>query len=156
MESKRKYIDKNSAEIYMTELKEIVNTIFNTDICKVVRNKSNVEGRMVFSKVLIGIGLSQITIGGFINKNRCSIIHYMKNFEIYFSDKSLRRKYEECRDAFFEKRPADTLYLERDKVSELKRKYARFKKILDIMNDRTPVGKEEDLEKKIIAFLNGL
>jgi hypothetical protein len=24
------------------------------------------------------------------------------------------------------------------------------------MNDRTPVGKEEDLEKKIIAFLNGL
>ena len=156
MASKRKYIDKNNQKIYMEELREIVNTIFVVDICNSTRKKECVEGRMVFARILRGIGVTHVAIAEFLNKEHCSIVHYMSNFDNYFSDKALNRKYMECRDAFFEKRPADTLYYERDRIAELEAKYKRFKSILDIMNDRTPVGKEELLEKRIALFLNGI
>lgn len=156
MASRRKSIKKETRDIYMQELLEIVNPIFESDIKSMSRKKRNVEARMVFSKILREIGVTHVHIAEFILKEHCSIVHYMNNFENYFRDASLRRKYVECRDAFFEKRPADVLYLERDEIAEMKSKYARFQRILDIMHQRTPAGKEDILEKRITLFLNGI
>jgi hypothetical protein len=80
----------------------------------------------------------------------------MSNFDNYFNEQSLKKKYVVCREAFFQKRPIDKLYLEKDKLSAIESKYKRFKNILDIMNDKTPYGKENVLEKKIISFLNNI
>jgi hypothetical protein len=155
-ESKQKYIDKVSEHLDMKELKDIVDTIFDVDISNSVRKKNYVEARMVFTKILRDRGTTLVAIAAFLDKNHCSIINYMLNFDNYFSEQSLKRKYIVCREAFFQKRPVDKLYFEKDKISNIEKKYKRFNHILDIMNDRTPYGKEDVLEKKIISFLNGI
>lgn len=156
MESKRKYINKENLNLDMKELSEIIDTIFNSNIRSSVRKKEYVEARMAFSKILRDMGVTHVAIAAFLNKNHCSIVHYMINFDNYFNNNILKMKYEECRNSFFEKRPVDRLHLERNKISALESKYRRFKAILDIMDNRTPYGKEEALEKKIVAFLNGI
>jgi hypothetical protein len=140
----------------MNELKDIVDTIFDVNISNSVRKKNYVEARMVFTKILRDRGTTLVAIAAFLDKNHCSIINYMLNFDNYFSDQSLKKKYVVCREAFFQKRPVDKLYIEKDKMSAIENKYRRFKSILDIMNERTPYGKEDVLEKKIISFLNGI
>lgn len=155
-ESQQKYLDKINLYIEMNELKDIVDTIFNVNISNSVRKKEYVEARMVFAKILHDRGATIVSIARFLDKNHCSVLNYMSNFDNYFTEMSLKKKYVVCREAFFQKRPVDKLYLEKDKISAIESKYKRFKNILDIMNERTPYGKEEILEKKIISFLNGI
>jgi len=155
-ESKRKCTDKLSEAIDMQELKEIVDNIFNVDINSSTRKKKYVEARMAFAKILRDRGATLCAIGLFLDKDHCSILHYISNFDVFFKEYSLNKKYLICRDAFFQKRPADKLYIERHNLSKIEGKYKRFKKILDIMHERTPNGKEEVLEKKITLFLNGI
>lgn len=155
-ESQQKYLDKINEYLEMNELKGIVNTIFDVDITNTKRKKNNVEARMVFAKILHDRGATLVSIARFLDKNHCSIINYMNNFDVYFSEQQLKKKYVVCREAFFQKRPVDKLYIEKDKLSAIESKYKRFKNILDIMNERTPYGKEDVLEKKIISFLNGI
>ena len=155
-ESKQKFTDILSEALDMKELKGIVDTIFDTDISSTTRKKNNVEARMAFTKILRDRGTTFVSIARFLDKNHCSIINYMNNFDIYFSEQHLKKKYVVCREAFFQKRPVDKLYIEKDKISAIESKYKRFKNILDIMNERTPYGKEDVLEKKIISFLNGI
>ena len=155
-ESQQKYLDKINEHLDMKELKNIVDTIFDVDISNSVRKKNFVEARMVFTKILRDRGTTLVAIAAFLDKNHCTIINYMGNFDNYFSEQSLKKKYIVCREAFFQKRPVDRLYLEKDKLSAIENKYKRFKHILDIMNDRTPYGKEDVLEKKIISFLNNI
>lgn len=155
-ESKQKYLDKINLHIEMNELKDIVDTIFNVDITNSVRKKEYVEARMVFSKILHDRAATIVSIGQYLGKNHSTILNYMAKFDNYFTDQSLKRKYVVCREAFFQKRPVDRLYIEKDKLSMMESKYKRFKNILDIMNDRTPYGKESVLENKITLFLNGI
>jgi len=155
-ESQQKYLDKINEHLDMKELKNIVDTIFDVDISNSVRKKDYVEARMVFTKILRDRGATLVSIAAFLDKNHCTILNYMGNFDNYFSEQSLKKKYIVCREAFFQKRPVDRLYLEKDKISAIENKYKRFKHILNIMNDRTPYGKEAVLEKKIISFLNGI
>ena len=155
-ESQQKYLDKINLYIEMNELKGIVDTIFNVDITNSVRKKEYVDARMVFSKIMHDRGATIVSIGQYLEKNHSTILNYMANFDNYFTDLSLKKKYVVCREAFFQKRPVDKLYIEKDKMSAIENKYRRFKNILDIMNERTPYGKEDILEKKIISFLNGI
>jgi DNA repair ATPase RecN len=155
-ESKQKYLDKINEYIEMNELKYIVDIIFDVNITNKVRKRDYVEARMVFAKILRDRGATLISIGSYLNKNHSTVLNYMANFDNYFSDASLKKKYAVCRESFFQKYPADRLYLEKDRISTIENKYKRFKNILDIMNDRTPYGKEDVLEKKIISFLNGI
>ena len=140
----------------MNELKDIVDVIFNVNIANSVRKKEYVEARMVFAKILHDRGATIVSIARFLEKNHCSILNYMANFDKYFSEQSLKKKYVLCRDAYFQKRPVDKFYIEKEKISAIENKYKRFKNILDIMNDKTPYGKEDVLEKKIIFFSNNI
>jgi hypothetical protein len=155
-ESQQKYLETINQYIEMNELKGIVDTIFDVDITDTVRKKDYVEARMVFTKILRDRGVTFVTIGKFLDKNHSTVLNYMSNFDNYFNEQSLKKKYVVCREAFFQKRPIDKLYLEKDKLSAIESKYKRFKNILDVMNDRTPYGKENVLEKKIISFLNNI
>ena len=155
-ESQQKYLDKINLYLEMNELKGIIDAIFNVDINNTVRKKDYVDARMVFAKIIYDRGATVVSIGQYLGKNHSSILNYMANFDNYFSEQSLKRKYVVCREAFFQKRPVDRLYAEKDKMSAIESKYKRFKHILDIMNERTPYGKEDVLEKKIISFLNGI
>lgn len=155
-ESQQKYLKTINQYIDMNELRDIVDTIFDVDITNSVRKKNFVEARMVFTKILRDRGATLVSIGRYLDKNHCTILNYMGNFDNYFSEQSLKKKYVVCREAFFQKRPVDKLYFEKDKIATIENKYKRFKHILDIMNERTPYGKEGELEKKIIAFLNGI
>jgi len=155
-ESQQKYLETINQYIEMNELKGIVDTIFDVNIANTVRKKDYVEARMVFTKILRDRGVTFVTIGKFLDKNHSTVLNYMSNFDNYFNEQSLKKKYVVCREAFFQKRPIDKLYLEKDKLSAIESKYKRFKNILDIMNDKTPYGKENVLEKKIISFLNNI
>jgi len=155
-ESQQKYLDKINLYLEMNELKDIVDTIFDVNITNTVRKKEYVDARMVFSKIIHDRGATVVSIGQYLGKNHSSILNYMANFDNYFSEQSLKKKYVVCREAFLQKRPVDKLYIEKDRISNIENKYKRFKHILDIMNDRTPYGKEDVLEKKIISFLNGI
>jgi hypothetical protein len=155
-ESQQKYLETINQYIDMNELRGIVETIFDVDITNTVRKKDYVEARMVFTKILRDRGVTFVAIGKYLDKNHSTILNYMGNFDNYFNEQSLKKKYIVCREAFFQKRPVDRLYLEKDKISAIENKYKRFKHILNIMNDRTPYGKEAVLEKKIISFLNGI
>ena len=155
-ESKQRCTDLLNQALDMKELKHIVDNIFDVDINNTKRTKENIEARMVFTKILRDRGITLASIGKFLKKDHCSIINYSKNFDVYFSDNDLKYKYESCRDAFIQKRPVDSLYLEREKLSKQKDKFKRFGRILDIMSERTPYGKEDVLERKIISFLNGI
>jgi len=155
-ESQQKYLETINQYIEMNELKGIVDTIFDVNIANTVRKKDYVEARMVFTKILRDRGVTFVTIGKFLDKNHSTVLNYMSNFDNYFNDQSLKKKYVVCREAFFQKRPIDKLYLEKDKLSSIESKYKRFKNILDVMNERTPYGKENVLEKKIISFLNNI
>ena len=145
-----------SEALDMQELRGIVDIIFNVDILNNTRKRPFVEARMVFSKILVDRGATLTAVANFLDKDHCTIINYRNNFDIFFSDQSLKKKYIICREAFFQKRPVDKLYLERDKLSMMESKYKRFKNILDIMNEKTPYGKEDILKNKIISFLNGI
>jgi hypothetical protein len=158
MESELKFTEEKSSEEEMQVLKSIINIVFDTDISDPSRHRKNVEARMVFSKILRdhrGVTLSSIAL--FLRfKTHSSIINYIKNFDIYFQNHALEQKYIVCREKFFQGGIIDKLYVEREKLSDIEKKYRRFSRVLDILNERLPIGKEHLLEDRLPKFINGL
>jgi len=162
----------------MEKLKEIVSKVFETNINIKTRKRNNVEARMIFSKILREDGNTFESIGKAINKDHSTIVYYVNQASslikqsIELSDKYLeckncyidnldvvlpQMKYDELKDEVVElKLLVNQLTSERREIIKVQEKYNRIKKIINLVAERTHVGKEEFIERKINQMFNGI
>ena len=162
----------------MEKLKEIVSQVFDTDINIKTRKRNNVEARMIFSKILREDGNTFESIGKAINKDHSTIVYYVNQASVLIkqsielSDKYLeckncyidnldvvlpQMKYDELKDEVVElKFLVNKLASERNEIIKVQEKYNRIKKIINLVAERTHVGKEEFIERKINQMFNGI
>jgi len=162
----------------MEKLKEIVSKVFETNINIKTRKRNNVEARMIFSKILREDGNTFESIGKAINKDHSTIVYYVNQASVLIkqsielSDKYLeckncyidnldvvlpQMKYDELKDEVVElKLLVNQLTSERREIIKVQEKYNRIKKIINLVAERTHVGKEEFIERKINQMFNGI
>ena len=162
----------------MEKLKEIVSQVFETNINIKTRKRNNVEARMIFSKILREDGNTFESIGKAINKDHSTIIYYANQASILIKQSiELSNKYLECKNCYINnldvvlpqmkydelknevvelKALINQLTTERNEIIKVKEKYNRIKKIINLVAERTHVGKEEFIEKKINQMFNGI
>ena len=162
----------------MEKLKEIVSQVFNTDINIKTRKRNNVEARMIFSKILREDGNTFESIGKAINKDHSTIVYYVNQASVLIKQSiELSDKYLECKNCYIDnldvvlpqmkydelknevlelKLLINQLTIERNKTIKVQEKYNRIKKIINLVAERTHVGKEEFIERKINQMFNGI
>jgi len=160
-------------------LKDIVNMVLVTDINTKKRMRYVVEGRMIFSKILREYGYTLNRIGSFLGKDHTTIIHYTKTIDKLLDvDLDILNKYNKCREMFILERGVSsdliTEYdlkneifrlgtkitylinentLLKEKITNLKKDLAgndkRLNRIVNFIDENTPVGHEFIIERKI-------
>ena len=99
----------------MEELKKIVNDVFLIDLMSNRRERTIVDARKVYSKILRDEGISLESIGKSINKNHATVIHYVKDLHSILSyDKELRDKYVACKNVFIKERKPISQQIKKD------------------------------------------
>lgn len=177
MESKQKYTNQ-SDKIEMESLQAIVEKVFDVKIMKQTRMRELVDARMVYSKILRDRGYTFKTIGLSLSKDHSTIVHYLSVVDVIFKqDDRLLVKYIQCRDEFLEGRDpiirrvsdkeltsrilelnnkVEELLLERDKILNVSKKNRRLESIIDLIDQRTPMGDEKIIEKRINQMFNDI
>jgi hypothetical protein len=162
----------------MEKLKEIVSKVFETNINIKTRKRNNVEARMIFSKILREDGNTFESIGKAINKDHSTIVYYVNQASVLIKQSiELSDKYLECKNCYIDnldvvlpqmkydelknevlelKLLINQLTIERNKTIKVQEKYNRIKKIINLVAERTHVGKEEFIERKINQMFNGI
>jgi hypothetical protein len=162
----------------MEKLKEIVSKVFDTNINIKTRKRNNVEARMIFSKILREDGNTFESIGNAINKDHSTIVYYVNQASVLIKQSiELSDKYLECKNCYIDnldvvlpqmkydeiknevlelKLLINQLTIERNEIIKVQEKYNRIKKIINLVAERTHVGKEEFIEKKINQMFNGI
>ena len=162
----------------MEKLKEIVSKVFETNINIKTRKRNNVEARMIFSKILREDGNTFESIGKAINKDHSTIVYYVNQASVLIKQSiELSDKYLECKNCYIDnldvvlpqmkydelknevlelKLLINQLTIERNEIIKVQEKYNRIKKIINLVAERTHVGKEEFIEKKINQMFNGI
>jgi hypothetical protein len=162
----------------MEKLKEIVSQVFDTDINIKTRKRNNVEARMIFSKILREDGNTFESIGKAINKDHSTIVYYVNQASVLIKQSiELSDKYLECKNCYIDnldvvlpqmkydelksevielKFLCNRLATERNEIIKVQEKYNRIKKIINLVAERTHVGKEEFIERKINQMFNGI
>jgi hypothetical protein len=164
-------------KIEFIELKAIVDRVFGEDITIKRRTRNLIDARRVFSKILHDRGYTFSSIGIFLKKDHSTIVHYLGDIDFLLKqEQTLLRKYILCRDTFLKDREIlriikekdvvstifdlqnenEKLLLERDFVLNLKNKYQRLDKIIDLIDNKVRVGNEDKFEKKLNGLLNTL
>ena len=179
MESTLKYINqinmKDKQE--MESLKGIVEKTFDVKILKKNRERVTVEARMVYAKILRDRGYSYKSIAVSLNKDHTTVIHYVQVIGfILMQDSRLLQRYVECKNEFMVDKEefvavkltekdltdrieelsgrVDSLLLERDDVMKVQKKYARFERIIDMLNENVKEGQEKFYERKLNQIFN--
>lgn len=84
-----------------------INKSLNIDIFQETRKREVVEGRVIFSKLMhLQNRHSLSKIGSFLNKDHCTIIHYLKVHDnLFATDKNYQKTFrlisETCKHTFF-------------------------------------------------------
>lgn len=84
-----------------------INKSLNIDILQETRKREVVEGRVIFSKLMhLQNRHSLAKIGSFLNKDHCTIIHYLKVHDnLFATDKNYQKNFrlisEICKPTFF-------------------------------------------------------
>ena len=176
MELKHKSIvETHELKREKNELMRIVNAVFGTELLAERRYQSNVEARMVFSKILTERGHSVVSIGRFLNKNHSTIIYYNRNLSNLLEQlPNLFRQYIECKESFSNgrepvvemreremkmkllklKEMSDTLSKENIELKTALKKYRRHEKIVELLCSSVKVGDESSVYNRINAMLN--
>ena len=162
----------------MEKLKEIVSKVFDTNINIKTRKRNNVEARMIFSKILREDGNTFESIGNAINKDHSTIVYYVNQASVLIKQSiELSDKYLECKNCYIDNLDVvlpqmkydelknevlelnlliNQLTIERNEIIKVQEKYNRIKKIINLVAERTHVGKEEFIERKINQMFNGI
>jgi hypothetical protein len=153
----------------------IVNAVFCTELLAPRRYQTQVEARMVFSKILSDRGHSLTSIGKFLNKNHATVIYYNRNIENLLEQfPHLLRRYSECRESFLTGREPITtlrenqmrpileslqaknavLLKENIEMKNALKKYRKFERIVDLLCNSVRFGDEEVVYNRLNAMLN--
>lgn len=165
------------------ELIELVNETCECDIMKGGRLRKDVDGRMIFSQVLYGKGMNKSAIGRILNKNHATVVYYIKKLEGYLKhDEIMRNRYhyvshiyspvnstphyykynrmdlmEEIRKVSekLERVSQDNIDM-RKSIYDNKRKDIRLSTLYKLVRERTPLGKEQEVERKLRHIYNSV
>lgn len=159
------------------DAKKVVEQVLNANIHAKNRERANVDARMLYSKLLREMGMSLKSIGATLNKDHSSIVHYLDVINrLIESDKTTQLNYLRCKEKYYENRQPEyvgeekaiskqlaeaekkinKLMLELDKISNTEIKYERLSSIINLIDSRTPRGKERSIERRINLMFNGL
>lgn len=169
----------------MTQLKFIIEYVFEVDILNKVRKRQYVDARMVFAKILQNEGYGSTPIAKFLKKDHATIIHYFKSVNsILKFDQLLMDRYLYAKDMYLnkketptssEKEPVltnkekkqqikiiglndeiDKLMLEKSNLMNIVNKRKRLSEIIEFIDKQTPHGQEYYVMRKLNAMFNGL
>jgi hypothetical protein len=162
----------------MQELTEIIKSVFNEDVKDKTQRREIVDARIVFSKILRERGYTYSSICRFLRKDHSTIISYMRNVHALLTQvDGLMQKYKVCKDSFLANKEElvvvkpqnekemsiislnnqiEKLILERKSVLEMEQKYTRLSSILEMIDKRTPKGKEKLVLKNINLMFNDI
>ena len=165
----------NNEEFHVLQL--AVESVMDTPLITSCRNRPNVNARMIFSRILIDKGHTTISIGKYLNRSHCTIVHYNKKFDGYImSDKQLRNSYHRANDIYLgsfdpvynmdKVQLKQEVFQLRKKIAELeeevekvKKKYAwkgSFGRIQEVLYTKVPIGQEDRVEQALNRYLNDL
>jgi FtsZ-binding cell division protein ZapB len=172
-----KRLSSEFTDTEMNSLKEIVGNATGTDIMNKGRYRNIVDARIVFSKIIRERGYTYSSIARYLNKDHSTIIHYICECNhLMQTDDKMMETYITCRNKFLEDKDALLTYTDKDAVKEMimlkmnieklieknnklkdiQNKYNRLNEIINIIDKRTPEGKEHEVKKEIIRMFNGL
>ena len=151
----------------METLSQIVNREFEANIFNHSKKQNNVNARKVFCKILSDIGFSSDDICGFLKRDYGVYMYYMGDVENLLKYKpDVKEKYLESKDLFFltikevvqdqyEYIPSRNTKMEysvwdRDSLEKVEDKYGRIRKIIELVDINTPLGKEDLVFEKLI------
>lgn len=161
----------------MDLLKGIVEDAFGVKLTKQRRNREIVDCRKIFSKILRERGYTFKSIGNYLYKDHSTIIHYSDEASnLIKTDKKILDLYIDCRNKFLENREPivlhtdrdlvretlslrnqmDELLLKYDEIKKIENKYKRLSEIINLIENRTPIGSENEIKRKINEMFNGL
>jgi hypothetical protein len=167
----------------MQELTDIIKSVFNEDVKDKMQKREIVDARIIFSKILRERGYTYSSIGRFLRKDHSTIISYMRNVHALLSQvDGLMAKYISCRDAFLIDKELiynevlnikkevkgnnlsiislnnqiEKLILERDNVTQMEKKYKRIADIMNLIDKKTPNGREKFILKRINLMFNDI
>jgi hypothetical protein len=167
------------------KLNGIIKDILCVDICEKNRKADSVNARIIYSHILREMGHNLSAIGQSIGRDHATIIHYLHSIDGWRSkDADFLKMYTDVNDRFIsasrdlisfsneiieseklrslediaiDLKLSNRLLIERTKELEDKlKKFEKFEKIYDVVNERTRVSDEEWVIYKIKEFYNGL
>lgn len=162
------------------DVQRIVEMVTRTKLNGTNRKRECVDARMIYAYVLRHtLGASLTSIGGSINKDHTTIIHYLKTMENLLEvDREVARKYIRCKELLLLSEQPLNLLSESDEIAEINRLKeqveilerknrlleeenknlsklkGRLGKIVDLIEDNTPIGDEYLTERKIKKMFN--
>jgi hypothetical protein len=151
----------------MDALSQIVNREFEANIFNYSKKQNNVNARKVFCKILSDIGFSSDDICGFMKKSYGVYMYYMRDVENLLKyNPNVNEKYLESKDLFFitikgvvqdqyEYVPSRSTKMEysvwdRSGLEKVEDKYGRIRKIIELVDINTPLGKEHLVFDKLV------
>jgi hypothetical protein len=155
----------------MDELADIIKSVFEVDISKKSGKRQYVDARYVFSKIMTDRGYTITFISSYLKKHHSSVIYYRNSAsDLMETNEVFLKKYIICRDKFlFDKSGSiriskkeelinriDALILEKVNLEKRFKSYKRLENIIELIDSRTPNGKESFIFKKINLMFNGI
>ena len=157
----------------MDNLRMIINEVFEVDIIMKGGNRNLVNSRKVFSKIMTGRGYSLSSIGRYLEKDHTTIIHYVRDVDALLKyTPNVLNKYLIVKDKFMkidgallmtmkEREMQASIDMLNEKIEDLitennKYKWNRLSSTINLIEKRTPIGKEDFMYKKINQLLNSM
>lgn len=151
----------------MEALSQILNREFEANILEYSKKQNNVNARKVFCKILSDIGFSSDDICGFLKRDYGVYMYYMGDVDDLLKyNPDVKEKYLECKDLFFvtikevvqeqyEYVPSRSIKMDysvwdRNSLEKVEDKYDRIRKIIELVDINTPLGKEDLVFEKLI------
>ena len=160
---------------------KLTNEVYKCNLQDSGRQRNNVNARMTCSYVLRQRGYVLSQIGGFLNKDHATILHYLKNVDWYLKTDKIflscfQRITEEFNNDF---NPVHAMALEELKkevfssrtelkelnlevaglklaLSETNKSNGRVEVLVDMVKQRTRLGTEREIEGKLHRWYNGV
>ena len=167
---------------HFAHLKTLIKNSLGVQIAKDRgRERYRVNAKMIYAQILFEAGYGCSAISKSMNMHHATILYYFKNFKWYIkSDPQLSDNFGKCKSEFNKtydptyylseyelKKELISMKIEKEllsseletvqsKLSKAQERDNRFKKLFDLIEERTKVGTEENVLYKLNQFYNGV
>jgi len=154
-----------------------VESIMDSTLITTCRKRPHINARMIFSKILLDKGHTTTSIGKYLGKSHCTVVHYKQRFDGYImNDKRLKESYEHAKAVYYGS--FDPVYdmdkaqlkheifnlrnkvqKTEEKMEQIKKQYAwkaEFMGIQELLYQKVPKGHEKGVQQALNRYLNGI